>query len=205
MEIKKIKKVSSVILAICVAYVGYAQTEKFDRTGTIRAQGNLASGYLFNQKEFGAYIVANVDVYVAPKVSIMGEGWYGFNLHNDQTGIRGNHAVFAGINYHFIRHKNWDPYIGFSPGVGMVVAGYADSMALRQSRLMVGPLLSLDAGCNWYIGAIFNIFINLRFVSGQVMGEPPTATRLEELKLSAGLGWNFRAWKRKKGQKWWEP
>lgn len=202
MEIKKTLLIIAVVLS---AGSIHAQTEKFDRTGIIRAQANISGGYLFQQREFGAYVSGDIDVYVAPKVSVTGEGWYGINIHTGEKGIQGNHALFSGINYHFIRHKHWDPYIGFSPGAGFVVMGYDDSLStLRQSRVMAAPLVSVTAGCNWYVGTVFHFFVKLRFVSGQVMGDPPTPTRLEELKLSAGLGWNIRAWNRKKGQKWWE-
>lgn len=195
----EIKKVILITVFLISTLVSQSQSVKFDRTGIIRAQANLASGYLFAQKEFGAYVCGDIDVYVSPRVSVTGEGWYGFNFHSNDAGLRDNHSLFFGLNYHFIDHEKWDPYIGLSPGAGFVTTGYNDSLSvLRQSRLMGAPLVSLTAGCNWYVGSIFHFFLKIRFVTGQVMGDPPTPTRLEELKISGGLGWNLKCWNKKK-------
>jgi hypothetical protein len=196
MEIKK-----TILAGLCIGAIGAAfaqQPVPFDRTGTLRTQANLAGGYLFAQKDYAAYITGDFDLYVSPRVSITGEGWYSFALNSDGMGLRQNHSLFAGMNYHILRNEKWDPYVGFSPGAAFVSAGYDDQGTLRETKIHAAPLVSITAGCNWYIGSIFNIFLKMRFTSGQVMGEMPGVTRLEELKITGGLGWNFRCWKPKK-------
>lgn len=201
MEIKK----TLLIFVLCAGSIQLQAQESpeqkplpFDRTGTLRAQANLAGGYLFQQKDYAAYITGDFDLYVSQRVSITGEGWYSFALTSNQEGLQKNHALYTGFSYHLLRHKHWDPYVGFSPGAGFVSVSYAGDGRRTETNIMVTPLASFTAGCNWYVGSIFHFFLKLRFTSGQVMGDMPEPVRLEELKITGGLGWNIRCWNRKK-------
>ena len=166
------------------------------RTGFVRAQGNLAGGYLFSQKNYTAYLAGDMDVYVSERVSVTGDLWYSFAT-NDGA-LRQNHAIFGGLNFHPVRHSRWDPYIGFSPGVGLAKVNYATADARQTSPLTPLPLVSVATGCNWYVGSIFHLFIKVRWVNGQVVGDAPFRTSLHELKITGGLGWNLRVWKPKR-------
>jgi hypothetical protein len=59
------------------------------------------------------------------------------------------------------------------------------------------PLISGVIGCNYYVGSIFNFFVKARFVGGHFKGDVPEFQQLNEIKLTAGLGWNLRVWKPK--------
>lgn len=166
------------------------------RTGFIRAQGNLAGGYLFSQKNYTAYITGDADVYVSENVSVAGELWYSFATNEDA--LRQNHSLFGGINYHPVKHSRVDPFIGFSPGMGLSKIAYDMNNSRHSTPLTPTPLIGVVTGCNWYVGSIFHMFIKARWVHGQVMGDAPFRTSLHEIKITAGLGWNLRMWKPKR-------
>ena len=169
-----------------------------NRRGCFRSQGNIAAGYQFQQKQVSAYFTGDLDVFVHNNVSICGEIWLGYRFANDKPGLRNNHSVFFGANYHPTKKGRFDPYIGLCPGVALADVVYRDGEGLRTSKLGVAPLVSVNAGFNFYFGSVFHVFVKARFVSGQLFTSNAPNTRLDELKMTAGLGWNLRLWKLKK-------
>lgn len=193
METKKILTAGFVLLS----FSSFAQPVIEHRAGNFRAQGNLAGGYLFAQKDFTAYITGDFDLFISDDVSFTGEGWYNFKTNDNPTGLLENHSLFGGFNYHPVKKGRWDPYIGLSPGMAVVKAGYSDAEDVVQKTLGVAPLISGTVGCNYYIGSIFHLFVKARGVGGRFRGDSPVFTPLNELKITAGLGWNIRFWKAK--------
>jgi hypothetical protein len=196
METKKIILLASFSMMMLAAQ---SQPIVENRKGNIRAQGNLAGGYLFKQKQASAYVTGDVDVFVHNNISVTGEAWYNFKLSEKPTGLLNNHSIFWGFNYHFLPKGRLDPYIGFSPGVAIARAGYINSEGMyAESIYGVAPLISAVAGINYYVGSIFNFFVKARWNSGVFHSHVTSPQQLDEMKISAGLGWNFRAWKPKR-------
>jgi len=192
METKKILTAGFILLSLSAL----AQSITENRAGHIRSQGNLAGGYLFGQNDFTAYIAGDFDLFFSDDVSYTGEGWYNFKTHDKPTGLLENHALFGGFNYHPVKKGRWDPFIGLSPGMAIVKAGYNDTEGVIQETLGVAPLISGTVGCNYYIGSIFHLFVKARGVGGRFRGDSPEFTPLNEMKITAGLGWNVRLWKK---------
>jgi len=179
-----------VILLLLLGMQGiHAQVMPGERNGLIRAQANLAGGYRFPQKSFAAYVAADMDIFLSERVSVGGEIWYSLPL--DDGPLRQNHAFFAGFNYHPLKQGRWDPFVGFSPGVALCKIAYEDASGRHSTPLSPAPLFSVAGGCNWYLGSVFHLFVRLRWAQGQVMGDAPSRTPLQELKISGGLGWNI--------------
>ena len=169
-----------------------------ERKGCVRVQGNLAPGYMFKQKIATAYVNSDIDLFFDNHVSFTGTAWYSFALNRKiETGVKANHAIFWGLNYHFLKPSRWDPYIGFTPGLGIVKAAYKDNDILRRTKYTAVPLVSASVGCNYYVGWVFNVFVKMQAVTGQIFSTLPAPVRLDELKIMAGLGWNLRLWKPK--------
>lgn len=169
------------------------------RKGCVRSQGNLAPGYLFGQKIASGYVNGDMDLFFDNRVSFTGSAWASFALNrNNQTGIKANHAVFGGLNYHFCKAGRFDPYIGFTPGLGIVQVAYRDGETIKRTPYAAVPLVSGVAGFNYYVGWIFHVFVKVQGVTGQVFSTLPAPVRLDELKIMTGLGWNLRLWKPKK-------
>lgn len=191
MEQRK-KVLTLAFLFAALATVAQPITE--NRTGNLRAQGNIAGGYLFAQKNFRSYLTGDIDLFVDDNVSITGSVWYNFK-DNDAFGLLRNHSVFGGMNYHPVKKGRWDPFIGISPGVAIVTAGsYNVNDVTNAPTTGAAPLISGEIGCNYYVGSIFNLFVKVRGVAGH-FNNSAEFQKLHELKLTAGLGWNFRLWK----------
>ncbi len=129
--------------------------------------------------------------------------WASFaTTSKDQVGLRANHALFWGANYHFLKPGRWDPYIGFTPGLGLVRAAYQNGGEVSLTPFSVVPLAGMTVGCNYYVGSIFHFFIRVEGVVGQMFSTLPAPKRLDELKFMGGLAFNLRLWKPKKHDSW---
>lgn len=193
------------VIACLTMMVGNTSAQKIweQRKGCVRSQGNIAAGYLFGQKQPSAYLNGDVDLFLDDRIAFTGSAWYSFALNRkNETGLKANHAVFSGFNYHFLKPKRFDPFIGIAPGMGLVQAAYKEGDVLKRTPYTPIPLISGSIGCNYYIGSIFHFFVKVQGVAGQMFSTLPSPVRVDELKFMAGLGWNLRLWKPKVQDKW---
>lgn len=174
------------------------------RKGCFRAQGNLAPGYLFSQKFLAAYVTGDMDLFLDDRTAFTGAIWISFATNRKNApGITANHALFSGINYHFLKPGRFDPFIGVTPGLGLVQGAFKNNEGvLTKSKFTPVPLIAASVGCNYYVGWFFHFFIKVQGVAGQAFGNMPEPVRVDELKVTAGLGWNIRVWKPKRKDFW---
>ena len=202
METQKIR-IALMGLIVFVSLQSPAQKIWEERRGCIMGQGNLAPAYLFAQKGVTGYVDGDIEIYLADRISLIGSAWASFaTTHQDQMGIKANHAIFWGMNYHFLKPSRWDPYVGFTPGIGLSRASYRSGEEIRYSPYTLVPLVGLSVGCNYYVGSIFHFFVKVQGVAGELISTLPAPIRLDEIKFMAGLGFNLRAWKTKKHDTW---
>lgn len=183
------------ILLMCVTCLEtmYAQSIIEQRKGHFRSQGNLAGGYLLSQKKMSAYVTGDADYFIDNHIALTGSVWFSVPLgKKTETGLKANHAWFGGINYHFLKKGRTDPFVGLTPGLGLVSAAYRDGDVIKRTRIAPVPLLSAAIGCNYYIGSVFHFYVRLQGVAGQLLKNVPEPVNLHELKVTAGLGWNTR-------------
>lgn len=190
------------IAAIFIFLQSPAQKIWNERRGCISTQGNLAPGYLFQQKTVTGYIDGDMELFLDDRFAFGGSVWVSFaTTDKSHPGIRINDAVFGGANYHFLKPGRFDPFIGLSPGVALARANYRDGETMKMTNYTLAPLIGATIGFNYYVGSIFHFFVKAEGVAGEMFGAP-TPQRLDEIKFMAGLGYNLRMWKPKKHDTW---
>ncbi len=201
MEPKKI--ITTITLLIMVLTQVNAQRVWETRKGIVRSQGNLGGGYMIKQKTVSAYCNGEMELFFDDRFAYTGAVCFSFlTLKKNQTGVKANHAVFAGANYHFLKPQRFDPYIGLTPGAGLVQARYKEGEELKNTPYTVVPLLSVQVGCNFYVASFMHFFLKVQGVTGQMFSTLSTPQRLDEIKFMGGLGWNLRLWKPKVRDTW---
>ncbi|MFN8315672.1 MAG: hypothetical protein U0T32_04385 [Chitinophagales bacterium] len=159
------------------------------RKGIFRSQGNLGGGYMIKQKTVSAYCNGEMELFFDDRFAYTGAVCFSFlTLKKNQTGVKANHAVFAGANYHFLKPQRFDPYIGLTPGAGLVQARYKEGEELKNTPYTVVPLLSVQVGCNFYVASFMHFFLKVQGVTGQMFKYLSTPQRLDEIKFMGGLG-----------------
>ena len=202
METKKLK-VGILAIAICLFFQSPAQKIWEERRGCISVQGNLAPGYMFAPKMLTAYVDGDMEIFLQDRFAFTGALWVSFaTTDKSHPGVRVNEALFTGGNYHFLKPKRFDPFVGFTPGIGLVRASYRVGENMVMTPYSLTPLAGLTVGFNYYVGSVFHFFVKTEVVVGEVFSTLPTPQRLDEIKFMAGLGYNIRMWKPKKHDKW---
>jgi hypothetical protein len=206
MEEQKINNKRIIIimcLTIAATSMCTAQSIWNVRKGCVVVQGNLAPGVFLSTKQVSAYFNGDAEVFLDDRFAYEGAIWYSFaTTRPNQPGIKANHAVFSGAEYHFLKPRRWDPFVSITPGLGFVQVAYNNGDGITVAPYSLAPLISMSAGCNYYVGWIFHFFVKVQGVVGQTFGELPVAQRIDEIKITCGLGLNLRAWKPKKRDKW---
>ncbi len=192
-----------VIALVVIAFFSYLQPIQAQRIwevrkGCIRSQGNLGGGYLFAQRRISGYLNGEMEIFFDDRFAFAGALSFSFvTIKKNETGLKANHALFSGANYHFLKPSRWDPYIGITPGVGLVRAVYHNGDELKTTSFSLAPLLSTQVGCNFYAMSFLHFFVKAQFIAGQIFGTLSVPQRLDEMKFMGGMGWNLRLWKPK--------
>ncbi|MDB5282715.1 MAG: hypothetical protein JWO06_1790 [Bacteroidota bacterium] len=200
METQKI-----IIAALMLSLSSQLQAQRIweERKGCVVSQGNLAPGYMFGQKSVTAYLDGDEEIFLDDRVAFTGSLWISFaTSRKEQVGVKANHAVYWGAEYHFLKPSHWDPFVGLTPGAGLVRATYKSGDEIKYTPFSLVPLIAASVGCNYYVGSMFHFFVKVQGTAGQMFSTAPTPNRLDELKFMAGLGWNLRIWKPKKHDTW---
>jgi hypothetical protein len=146
------------------------------------------------------YLHGNLEYYPNDKLSVRSDSYVFLNALSSFVELQ-NHSNFTGISYHFTTKKQFDPYITFQPGIAYVKVAPVVAISLIAFPEISGwvPLYSSAIGFNYYAKKYFHLFMEARYVRGELPAYP-VAISLNELKLSFGLGFNLRV-KKPKGIK----
>src|ERR1019366_7044345 len=144
MELKKI-----MILATAVLLFTELPAQRIweERKGCVALQGDVAPGYLFAQKSVSAYINGDIQMFVDDRCAFTRSIWISFaTTRKNQPGLKANHAIFWGIEYHFLKPGRLDPFIGITPGLGLVRAAYINGEELKLTPFSPVPLVAASIG-----------------------------------------------------------
>lgn len=200
------------VMLLALLFIGLAakaqNNEVFIKKHLLRTQGNIALGYMPKQKMVPAYVGGDFDFFFDEKISWYGEGSFFVTNTSEETRyrIKHNHAILSGINIHFTKEKRFDPYIGINPGIMISQFGPVDDVNITlynppftgNTKVGVSPVFSTAVGFNYYIGSVFNFFARARYIQGQFFSNSAVRIPLSEFRFTAGLGWNWGFFQKKK-------
>lgn len=201
------KRVIILILAIVATMFAFAQNDspKVKYHHMLRNGLSFAPGFMINGMS-NVYISGVLEYYIADHVSISSTAYYFLNSRKEaMPELKMNHQLYTGVQYHILKDKAFDPYIGLEPGFALTQTNALYPLDIenpliveeRESNISANPMISLDAGFNIYAVKFFHLFVNLRYATGRHLGGP-TAYNLSEFTTSFGLGLNANFWNRKK-------
>ncbi|MCX7745090.1 MAG: hypothetical protein N2167_11050 [Flavobacteriales bacterium] len=185
------KKISVFIILCLMSLKGITQEDAIERTGMFRGQANLAGSYIMPFKQFGTFITGDFNYYLNPQVSITGEGWYMLPVTEKQL-FTAHHNLLGGITWHLSKNTRWDPYLAFTPGISFTAQRDTTEGNNRITPVALSPALTLAVGCNYYAGSIFHFFVKIRYLYTNLIAQELPSSTLHEIRITAGLGFNFR-------------
>lgn len=185
-----------VFLFLLISICAFSQTENtaFFRRGMLSAQLTLSPSYMLEEKVGYFYLHGNIEGFVSENISISGDGFISMgSLTSDEQKLDYNNNLLFGGYYHFTNGHN-DLYAGFQPGLAFTQIHTNELMLV--SRPSVTPIISPVVGYRYFINDYFHFFAQARYIYGTHYYDEKLS--LAELRLSAGLGFNFSLLKLKK-------
>ncbi|MFM1998261.1 MAG: hypothetical protein RL204_208 [Bacteroidota bacterium] len=185
-----------VFLFLLISICAFSQTENtaFFRRGMLSAQLTLSPSYMLEEKVGYFYLHGNIEGFVSENISISGDGFISMgSLTSDEQKLDYNNNLLFGGYYHFTNGHN-DFYAGFQPGLAFTQIHTNELMLV--SRPSVTPIISSVVGYRYFINDYFHFFAQARYIYGTHYYDEKLS--LAEIRLSAGLGFNFSLLKLKK-------
>ncbi len=183
-----IRKNSVLLLILAVVSTAYSQNNDVIRTGLLNGELTISTSSMFAEKQSYFYAHGNLEGFVSPKVSLVGEVYYYLGTTGmAESTFRYNHSLFFGASRHFT-NGNSDFYLGLQPGISLTRLNEIPNNLL-QTHSGVNPLFSTVAGYNFYVNRFFHFFVQTRLIAGEHNFDEHK--NLSEIRLSAGLGFNL--------------
>ena len=161
---------------------------------TLIVQATISPGFMFYKGGLtNNYFHATSEWCFDNRTSIRADGSYFFTTQGDYKPFKMNHSLLLGAFYHFPKNK-CDFYIGIQPGAACVKQSaytYNDSL-ITNSNLKVAPILTATIGANYFFWKYMNLFVAFKFVHGTHISDYGESIPLDELRISAGLGWQIQ-------------
>jgi hypothetical protein len=164
---------------------------QISKTHGLRAMATFSAGYMFGIQETVSSLSGDIEYYLNEKVSIQGEGSIFLSSFASQSRVNENSQLYGGINYHFTENKKADVFLGMQPGVSFFKLNNLNQEPEINKNPEVIPLISFSGGLNYYVGSIFHFFLHARYIQGQTIGNPQARFSINEIRFSAGLGFNL--------------
>lgn len=185
-----------ILLFLFNALESVAQQPKFDvlRKGLFRSFLTITPGIPLNEANTHIYLHGGFEYFLQNKVSFTGHGFWYIDSQKKNGSLKQNSSILWGLRYHFpIRQKKFDTFVGLEPGIALVQAKTGEQLSVRKAT----PLISASAGFSFYVWRFFNFFTEVRYVHGSHPTEWNQTVRLDDIRISAGLGWNVNLIRKK--------
>lgn len=196
-----------IVLIIFVAHIcssafalkAKSDSSSFSLKGLLVSQTTITPGYFFHKGLLNSYFHPALEYFFEDKVSVRTDAFYSFTTQGDEKLLEMNHQMMLGAFYHF-QKRNSSVCIGWQPGAAYVMqAPYTFNDSLIQNpKLKVAPIMTFTVGANYFFWKYLNFFAAVNYVHGSHIPDIGNSISLDELRFSAGLGWNLRLLKKKK-------
>lgn len=176
------------IVAVCFLHLkGNAQIVNYASTGLIRASATFAPAYQFRQQSLVYYINGNADYFFQDWVSLKTDLYFLNSQPNAVVPFQYNNQILFGTALHY-NYGHLDSY--FSVQTGIAIVKLRDQLSTVYVNT-AEPIISTGLGLNFYAAKYFHIYAEANFVHGNYHGLPEGNQPLDEVRIKAGLGFNF--------------
>ena len=184
-------------LLFVLALPGFVNAQQKDSATSLSrlliVQATISPGYMFNEGLWNSYFHSTLEWCFDKRVSIRADGSYFFSSQGDYQPLKMNHSLLLGAFYHFPKKKG-DFYFGIQPGAACVQQYsyiYNDS-SIVNPHLKVIPIMTAAIGANYFFWKYMNLFAAIKFVHGTYIPQYGKSYPLDELRISAGVGWQVQ-------------
>ncbi|MFZ1686960.1 MAG: hypothetical protein WAU70_06050 [Flavobacteriales bacterium] len=170
------------------------QQEPFATRGLFSASASIGPGFMVDHPLTNIYITGDADFFLEDHISLHGSASWFVGAQQDSTFLKENSRLSFGPVYHWMK-GGLDLGLGFMPGVSLTQLEPAGEDG-PAAPLKLLPNISLSGSATYYVWKYMHFFANVRYVHAQYAAAPMEPLSLDEFVVTAGLGWQFRMWKK---------
>ena len=183
------------ILAIMISSFTFAtaQHDSIIDNGLLKANFTFSIGFIPNQKSTNLYLNGNLEYFIERNISLRSDVYLFLDTEQDSIPtLKKNHTVLLGGLYHFPT-KKFDPFLGIQPGLSISQIRYDKNNESTLSKIDIAPVFSVFTGVNYYVNDYFNFYFSIRYIKGKSFADLPKPFKLNEFRLTGGLGFHFQS------------
>ena len=186
--------ITTVLLVPAIVFGQSNEKSRVIDKGLLRSQAIISFGKLLETEQTSMFIHANAEYHISEPLTFRSDIFY-YLQSNDENTLSMNHQLFEGASYHIKMNGNFDPYVGFQPGLALskskIIQLASDAPSVESySETSVSPLISGVVGFNYYATNYFHLFVDLRYIHGAHLSDVKPVS-LNEVRISFGLGLNL--------------
>ena len=163
--------------------------------GVLKAYMTIAPSTMLNHNVDNFYLSGSLEYYLDNKLSFKGHSYLFVNGNAEEPLFDLNLRSYFGVEYHFIKN-NFDAHIGFSPGANFIDPSEPEGVA-PVTTVRIAPSVAFDAGINYFVWKYMHFFVDVTYVNARLPQTLRGSAQIDEIILSAGLGFQLPT-KRKK-------
>lgn len=184
-------------ILLVLALPNFVNAQQKDTTTSLSRllilQATISPGYMFyHGGMWNSYFHSTLEWCFDKRVSIRADGSYFFSTQGNFIPLKINHSLLLGAYYHCPKKKG-DFYFGLQPGAACVKqnAYTFNDTTITNTRLKVIPIMTATIGVNYFFWKYMNLFAGIKYVHGVFIPQYGNSIPLDELRISAGIGWHL--------------
>ncbi|MBK8367226.1 MAG: hypothetical protein IPL10_07350 [Bacteroidetes bacterium] len=190
----KVKAIYLLLLFFISVDVSAQENEAFVRKGLLKATATISPSFMLNRNINNIYVSGELEYFLEKKISVRGDCFWYRDSQQDIPFLKENSMIFFGALYHFSKKKH-DLFIGIQPAAILSQPNILDTSLVNYPS-QINPGISLIAGYTFYVWNYCNFFINARYLNTKYVGTHIGPIHLDEVILSAGLGFQLHTRKK---------
>jgi hypothetical protein len=163
-----------------------SRRKSFVKKDLFVVSGGLSTGVMVAHPIQDVFIVSGAEYFMESRVSIKSDIYWFLPDYNFEGQLQKNSSIFMGAAFHFPLDR-WDTFFSFQPGLAFPALASGTNTTAKPG---VEPLLASSLGVTYFILQNMHVFVSAGYVHGKYFPESETAFPLDELRLTAGLGFN---------------
>lgn len=171
------------------------ENDAFVRKGLLKATATISPSFMLNRNINNIYVSGELEYFLENKVSVRGDCFWYRDSQQDIPFLKENSMIFFGALYHFSKKKH-DVFIGIQPAAILSQPNMLDTSFVNYPA-QINPGISFIAGYTFYVWDYCNFFLNARYLNHKYVGTSKGSIYLDEILLSAGLGFQLHTHKKK--------
>ncbi len=190
----KAKSLFTSLFFIFASLVYAQENETFIRKGLLKATATISPSFMMNRNINNIYVSGELEYLLENKISVRGDCFWYRDSQQDMPFLKENSMIFFGALYHFSKKKH-DLFIGIQPAAILSQPNMLDSSFVNYPA-QINPGISVIAGYTFYVWDYCNFFLNARYLNTKYVGTSKGQIHLDEIILSAGLGFQLHTRKK---------